>query len=149
MAGNAKIEEATAKGIHCVSEDWIHESIAKKAKQDEKAFVLGAGAKRAADEESDTKGKGKGKRAKKDDAPAAAAAAAPAAAAPAPAAAAPAAAPASPKADEEKKVKVIKKGKAPVDATSGLVASHHVYADNDGTIWDCMLNQVRHLSVPQ
>lgn len=139
VAGHAKIKDATKKNILCVSEEWIHESIAKKAKQDEKNFDLaGAGAKRGADdEESDAKGKGKRAKKAKDDAPAAPAAA------PAPAAAAaPAAAPASPKADEEKKVKVIKKGKAPVDPTSGMVNSHHVHVDNDGTVWDCMLNQV-------
>lgn len=137
MAGNTKIEEAAAKGVHVVSEEWLHESIAKKAKQDEKAFALAAGKRAAADDEESDKGKARGKRSKKDkdDAPAAA----PAAAAPAAAAAA---APASPKVEEEKKVKVIKKGKAPVDPTSGMVATHIVHCDNDGTIWDCMLNQV-------
>ena len=143
VAGNAKIDEAASKGVHCVSEEWLHESIAKKAKQDEKAFTLAAGkrAAAAADEESD-KGKARGKRSKKDkdDTPTAAAPAA--AAAPAPAAAAPSAAPASPKVEEEKKVKVIKKGKAPVDPTSGMVVTHIVHCDNDGTVWDCMLNQV-------
>lgn len=148
VAGNPKIEEAAKKGVHVVSEEWLHESVAKKAKQDEKKFELtaaaaapAAGAKRGGDDDNSDAGKakGRGKRAKKADDDTAAAATTAAPAAPA---AAPAAAPSSP-APEEKKVKVIKKGRAPVDPTSGLVNTHHVYSDNDGTVWDCMLNQVR------
>ncbi|KAF8958954.1 poly polymerase catalytic domain-containing protein [Flammula alnicola] len=41
---------------------------------------------------------------------------------------------------EQKMVTVIKRGAAPVDPVSGLVATHEVYSDAEG-VWDAMLNQ--------
>ncbi|KAF8954823.1 poly polymerase catalytic domain-containing protein [Flammula alnicola] len=44
-------------------------------------------------------------------------------------------------AEEQKKmVTVIKRGAAPVDPVSGLVATHQVYSNDEG-VWDAMLNQ--------
>ncbi|CAG8457874.1 9812_t:CDS:1 [Paraglomus occultum] len=43
--------------------------------------------------------------------------------------------------EEPKMVTVIKKGKAPVDPNFHSHENYHVYTDNLGHIWDCVLNQ--------
>jgi len=133
--GGAKIEDAKAKNIKVVSEQFLHDSISKKAKQDEAGYAIES-KKRAADAGSDKADDepAKKKRGRKNDAVAATPAPAAASATPAPA-------PAAPAADEEKKVKVLKRGRAPVDPNARLnPASHHVLEEGD-TVWDCMLNQ--------
>ncbi len=143
----------------------MHDSISKKAKQDEAGYAVDASKvdtiyffsfppilptsvlityhylqKRGADDDDGTAKRPK-RGAKKDDTPAPAD---PAAATPAPAAAAaatPAPAAAAPVADEEKKVKVVRKGRAPVDPNARLPqATHHVLEEGN-TVWDCMMNQ--------
>ena len=43
--------------------------------------------------------------------------------------------------DKPKMKSVVKKGKAPVDEHCHKASSAHVLCDDDGVVWDCMLNQ--------
>ena len=43
--------------------------------------------------------------------------------------------------DKPKMKSVVKKGKAPVDEHCNRASSSHVYCDDEGVVWDCMLNQ--------
>jgi len=133
---SAKVKSATTKGITILNENFIHDSIAKGEKAEEENYNIasknkGGAKKQKTDEAAETTTVEGGaekvdettekKDKKKADAPA--------------------------EDKKEKKiddgavkVKLIRKGKAPVEPLSGCVSSHHVLEVGD-TVYDCMLNQ--------
>eukprot|EP00736_Rhodelphis_marinus_P007745 Rmarinus@m.20712 len=135
-----KVVDAKKRGAEIVSEDWLVDSMKKKKAQPAAKYSLvsgsstkkPAGQKKKTAESVPTKNAPKRASAKKRTAePGSESDAEP-----------------SPpvkkqkidKADDTAKVKVIVKGRAPVDQYSGLVDKGHILDEGD-TLWTCMLNQ--------